>query len=195
MRACPCPVAYTRMVRAQCKQCYEAGDSKNKNLRGREKEKQDNYCRHGDNQARQGNCPHFETGIGKLCPTLAFNEFLKVQLGVRCTQVCPWSLISPYPKGERDPQQFSVRTHSTAYTLLTFPRGFHMSFEDSDGLRVKQWRQPPPSPNIEAMIRKAAESRGRSSTPARRSIPFRARTPRRAQSNPLKQLKNRDSGC
>lgn len=29
----PCPVAYTRMVGAQCKQCYEAGDSKGKSKR------------------------------------------------------------------------------------------------------------------------------------------------------------------
>jgi len=70
-----------------------------------------------------------------------------------------------------------------------------MSFEGSSGLQVKQWRQPPPSPNIKAMISEAAESRGRSFTPVRRSIPSRASRPCEAQSNPLKQFNNRDGGC
>lgn len=50
------------------------------NLRGRGWEKQDNYFRNWDNQARQGNCPCFVTGIGKQCPMLSLNEFPKAHL-------------------------------------------------------------------------------------------------------------------
>lgn len=68
-----------------------------------------------------------------------------------------------------------------------------MPLENSDGLQVKQRRQPPPSSNIEAMTREAVESRGRSSTPARRCIPIRASTPHGTQSDPMKELRNRNN--
>lgn len=82
--------------------------------------------------------------------------------------------------------------HCTAYTLLTLQRGFCMPLEDSDGWQVKQWGQPPSSPNTKAMTQEAVETRGRSNTPARSSIPIRASTPHGAQSDPVKELRNSD---
>lgn len=67
-----------------------------------------------------------------------------------------------------------------------------MPLEDSDGRQLKQWRQPLPSPSIEAMTSEAVETRGRSSTPAGSSIPIRASTPHGAQNDPVKELRNRD---
>lgn len=66
---------------------------------------------------------------------LVLTEFLKAQ--VTCIHMCPQSLISPFHKGQRDPQQLAMSTYSTAYILLTVQGEFHIAFEDSDGPQVK----------------------------------------------------------
>lgn len=61
---------------------------KMENLRGRSG--RNKTITSGTGTIRQGNCPSSVTGIGKPCPTLAANEFLKAQLRVTHTHEGRW---------------------------------------------------------------------------------------------------------
>lgn len=84
------------------------------NLRGRELEKQDNYSRNGDNQARQGNCTHFVTEIGKWCTGLTLNGILKAHL--RVTHTC-MPTVPGFPLPQRAEGSIAISCVNTLHSL------------------------------------------------------------------------------